>query len=201
MYYDEELKMKKAIVLFVMSLVMISSGFISAQSFDRTPWCFWNNYSSRLNLSSAQKLKMENLYQNFLKAIYPTQNQLTSKAYELRILLFKSVSNKTTIITKQKELFALQQKIQEKIFDYRLNALDVLTTEQILLLPSDCCLGINMGRGYGRGIGRGNNFAYGFGYTKSFSRGFGRGRGMGWRNGRGRRGMRYRSGFCPYWQR
>jgi len=187
--------MKKSIVLFFISLILVSLTSISAQSPDRTPWCFWNNYSSRLNLTSEQKVRLENFYQSFLEAIYPIQSQLTSKFFELRRLYLNSPVNKTTITTKQKELFALQQKIQEKILDYRLEVLDILTTQQILLLPSDCCLGINLGRGYGMGFGRG------FGYGRGFGRGR-RGRGMNFYFGRGTgRSIRRNAGYHPFWWR
>lgn len=186
--------MKKSLTLFSISLILVSYSFLSAQSPGWAPWCPWNNYTSRLNLTSGQKVKFENLQLNFIKEIIPIQNHLTSKSLELRTLLFKSTPDNTAIIIKQKEISVLQQKFQEKILDYRLEALGILTTEQIVLLPSDCCLGINLGRGYGTGFGRG--------YGRGFGRAGGRGRGMGFYNGHGRgRGMRNNTKYCPYWQR
>ena len=146
--------------------------------------------------------KFENLYQNFIKEINPIQNHLTSSFFALRTLFFKSPPDNASIITKQKEISALRQKLQEKILDYRLEALGILTTEQILLLPSDCCLGFNLGRGYGLGLRSGYGMGFGRGFGRGMGRGFGRGRGMGFYNSRGRGwGNRRSGGTRPFWWR
>lgn len=190
--------MKKSLTLFSISLILVSYSFLSAQSPGWAPWCPWNNDTSMLNLTSEQKVKFENLQLNFTKEIIPIQNNLTSRSLELRTLLFKSPPDNTAIITIQKEISVLQQKFHEKILDYRLDVLGILTTEQIVLLPSDSCLGINLGRGYRTGFGRG----YGMGYGRGFGRLRGRGRNMNFYNGRGRgRGLRNNTRYFPYWQR
>ena len=142
--------------------------------------------------------KLETLYQNFIKEINPIESHLTSRSLELRTLLAKSLLDNAAIIAKQRERFGLQQKLQQKMLDYRLDALGILTTEQILLLPSDCCLGFTLGRGYGMGLRYGYGPGFRSGYGMGFGRGFGRGRGigggMGFYNGRGR-GMGRGMGF------
>ena len=189
--------MKKQVSLICVVLLLVSFVSLSAQSPYRARWCPWNNYSSSLKFAPEQMRKFENLYQDFIKETHPIQNDLTSKSMALRMLFFKSSPDNIAVITKQKEISVLQQKLQEKIFDYRLEALGILTTEQILLLPSDCSLGFNLGRGYGRGFGMRN----GMGYGRGFGRGSGRDRGMGFYNGRGRgRGMRRNAGR-PFWWR
>ena len=180
--------MKNLILLFAIGFLLVSFSFLSAQSPGWTPRNGWNNYISRLNLTPEQIKKFENLFQDFIKEINPMENDLMSKSRELRSLFFKSIPDNMAIVTKEREISVLQLKLQKKIFDYRLDALGILTTEQILLLPSDCGLGFNLGRGFGLGYGRG------------FGRGFGRGRGMGFYNGYGRRRGR-NGGWCPYWWR
>jgi hypothetical protein len=167
--------MKKSLVLLTLGLMLVLLIPVSGQTIGRTPWCFWNNYSVRLNLSSQQRVKLENLHQNFIKDISTTQNQLEARFRELRDLFLNPPLDRNALNQKREQISSLQNKVDGKILDYRLEALSVLTTEQILLLPSDCCLGINPGRGYGPGFGRG------YGYGRGYGRGFGRGRGRGYR--------------------
>lgn len=167
--------MKKPIVLLTLGLMLILSVPVSGQTMGQTPWCFWNNYSVRLNLSVQQRTTLENLYQDFIKEISPVRNQLDARFRELRNLFLNSPSDRSALNRKREQISGLQRNVDEKILDYRLEALSVLTTEQILLLPPDCCLGINPGRGYGPGFGRG------YGYGRGYGRGFGRGRGPGYR--------------------
>ena len=190
--------MKKSISLFSLGFILISFSYLSAQSSGWVGWREWNNYTSMLNLKPEQMKKLETLYQNFIKEINPIESHLTSRSLELRTLLAKSLLDNAAIIAKQRERFGLQQKLQQKMLDYRLDALGILTTEQILLLPSDCCLGFTLGRGYGMGLRYGYGPGFRSGYGMGFGRGFGRGRGigggMGFYNGRGR-GMGRGMGF------
>lgn len=182
--------MKKSILIFSIGFLLVSFSFLSAQSPGWTPWRGWDNYASTLNLSPDQLKKFETLYKNFIKEINLMENHLTSKYSELRTLLLDRLPDKAAIISKQKEMSAQQQKLQQKMLDYRLDALNILSTEQILLLPSDSCLGFNLGRGYGMRFVRG------------FGRGRGMGRGMGFYNGRGRdRGLRGNGMYYPFRRR
>lgn len=146
--------MKKFLPLFILILILVSVSFISAQSSDWTPWRFVDNYSSKLNLTPEQIINIKNVYLNFVKDIYPIQNLITAKTAKLQNLRLKSPSKIITIINTQKEISSLESKLQEIILEYRLDALNILTTGQILILPSDCCLGINMIKGNRMGIGR-----------------------------------------------
>jgi hypothetical protein len=154
--------MKKFLPLFILSLILVFVLFIPAQSSGWTPWRFLDNFTSRLNLTPEQIINFEKVYHNFIKDIYPIQNLITTKTAKLRNLRLKSPSNNTTIINTQKEISSLELKFQEIILNYRLDALNILTTDQILMLPSDCSLGINLGRGNRMGFGRG----YGIGLRK-----------------------------------
>jgi hypothetical protein len=188
--------MKKSILFIFIGVMAISFTAMSAQSPNRGPFCFRDNYALRLNLSVEQYNQLEKLHQDFIKDINPIQDRLTCLAMEIRKSRYKSLSNSKVFIQMKKEFSVLEQKFQEKILDYRLDALAVLTTEQILLLPPDCCLGIHPGRGFGRGCG------FGWRGESGIGRGYGRGHGMGNYHGRGRRGgMRYGTGFRPFWRR
>ena len=188
--------MKRSVFLLSIALVLASFASLSAQSPGRAPWCPWNNVFSNMNLTTEQVKKFENLYQRFIKEIDQLQYSFTSESLKLRRLLSISPPDNAAVIKKQKQMSALYQKIQEKLLDYRLDALAILTTQQILLLPSDCGLGFNLGRRYGLGYGRG----FGMGYGGGFGRGRGGGRGFGFYYGRGR-GMGRSDGFYPFWWR
>lgn len=194
--------MKKSIIFFPVILVLISFSLLTAQSPGWWPNCQGRSYN--MNLTPDQVKSLENLYQSFIKKINPLQNRLTSESLALRSMYFKSTLKKAAIIAKQKEMANLQQRLQEEITNYRLDALEILTTEQILLLPSDCCLGFNFNNGYGLGwrgsfrydreFGRRFRYGTGYGYGRGLGRAAGRGRGRGFYNGRGRQ-----SGYCPFW--
>jgi hypothetical protein len=92
--------------------------------------------------------------------------------------------NSATISAKQKEIFALQQKMQEKSLAYQANARSALTPQQISQLPPGCGLGFAAGTGYGASYGGG--YGRGMGYSAGFGTGYGRGRGMGRGAGFGR---------------
>jgi hypothetical protein len=167
--------MKKSIIFLIIGLTLVLSVAVSGQTIGQTPGCFWNNYSLRLNLSAQQRVTLETLYEDFIKDISPIRNQLDARFGELRNLFVKSPSDRSALNRKREQISELQRNGDEKILDYRLEALSVLTTEQILLLPPDCCLGINPYREGGPGFGRG------YGYGRGYGRGFGGGRGPGLR--------------------
>ncbi len=147
-------------------------------------------YAPGLNLTSDQTGKLTSLQQMFLNETLPTRNELATKAMELRTLMVQPGADAASITAKQKEFFDLQQKIQEKSLAYQKNAQNILTSQQISMLPSGCGLGFAAGTGYGRGkgYGAGTSGAYGrgMGYSSGFGGGNGRGRGMGRGGGFGR---------------
>lgn len=145
--------------------------------------------AGNLNLTAEQSEKLNGLHQGFLKETLPIQNELASKALEFRTLLASPSTDKTQVKAKQQEMFVLQNKMQEKSLAYRLDAREILTPDQISMLPPGCGLGFAAGAGYGRGTGYGKGRGGGMGYGKGYGRGMGRGRG-----GRG-------PGFCAYGRR
>jgi hypothetical protein len=148
--------MKRHLPILCTGLVLVLVSHLSSQPSGWTPGHFLNNYSARLNLTPDQKVKFESIYDRFFKTIFPIQNQLTSKTAELKMLALKRPSNNISILNKQKEILALELKIKEMILDYRIDALGVLSIEQILLLPNECCLGINPERTNRKGFRKNN---------------------------------------------
>jgi len=125
-------------------------------------------YAPGINLTSDQTGKLNSLHQAFLNESLPIRNELASRALELRTLMAQPGTDAAKISAKQKEIFALQQKLQEKSLAYQSDARNVLTPQQLSALPPGCGLGF-AGTGYGAGFG-----------------GYGRGRGMGRGPGFGR---------------
>jgi len=126
-------------------------------------------YAPGINLTSDQTGKLNSLHQAFLNESLPIRNELASRALELRTLMAQPGTDAAKISAKQKEIFALQQKLQEKSLAYQSDARNVLTPQQLSALPPGCGLGF-AGTGYGAGFGGG----------------YGRGRGMGRGPGFGR---------------
>jgi Spy/CpxP family protein refolding chaperone len=131
-------------------------------------------YAPNFNLTADQTGKLTGLQQQFLNESLPIRNELATKALELRTMMAQPAGDAAKISAKQQEIFALQQKMQEKSLAYQTNARNILTPQQLSMLPPGCGLGFAAGTGYGRGMG------YGAGYGGGYGRGRGMGRGMGY---------------------
>jgi hypothetical protein len=109
---------------------------------------------------------------------------MAAKSLEIRNLMAQPSANAASISARQQEIFAPQQKIQEKSLAYQANARNILTPQQLSRLPSGCGLGFAAGSGYGAGLGGG--YGQGMGYGAGSGGGYGRRRGMGRGAGFGR---------------
>ena len=123
-------------------------------------------YAPNFNLTAEQSGKLTGLQQQFMNETLPIRNELAAKPLELRNLMAQPSPSAATISAKQQEIFALQQKLQEKSLTYQSDARNILSPLQLSALPPGCGLGFAAGTGYGRGMGYGG--------------GYGRGRGMGY---------------------
>jgi len=141
-------------------------------------------YAPNFNLTGDQTGKLTGLQQQFQSETLPARNELAAKSLELRNLMAQPSPNAAPISAKQQEIFALQQKIQEKSLAYQTNARNILSPQQLSALPPGCGLGFAAGTGYGAGFGGG--YVRGMGYSSGFGGGYGRGRGMGRGMGYGR---------------
>jgi Spy/CpxP family protein refolding chaperone len=141
-------------------------------------------YAPNFNLTADQSGKLSGLQQQFLNETLPVRNELASKSLELRNLMAQPSPNAATISAKQQEIFALQQKMQEKSLTYQTNARNMLTPQQVSLLAPGCGMGFAAGTGYGGGYGGG--YGRGMGNSSAFGGGYSRGRGMGRGAGFGR---------------
>ena len=82
------------------------------------------------NLTSEQSSKIQALQQASLKEITPLQQELLAKGTELRSLWLAPKPDAAVITAKQKEVFDLQSRLQEKATNLGLEIQKVLTAEQ-----------------------------------------------------------------------
>ncbi len=185
--------MKKLVYLLSAALVLglFGNGFSQNRAVGVVPGAGRYVYAANLNLTSEQLTKLNDLRTAFYNETVDLRNQLQSKSLELRTLMLDPVKNQSKITALQKEMLTIQQKLQEKALNLRVEARKLLTPEQLAMLPPGCGLGIGIGMGFGAGRG------YGLGIN--YAGGYGRGRGGFARGGRGAgRGMGWRSAYCPY---
>lgn len=80
--------------------------------------------------------QMESIERRYLKDMSALRHDLLNKRYRLRRLFSDPTSKADDLRSKQKEVFALENQIQERILDYELKVRDILTPEQFRLWVS-----------------------------------------------------------------
>ena len=143
--------MKKLSILTVGVVLVLSASLAFAgpwgRGHGRGPGYGMAPYAaSTLNLSAEQSGELQTVRETYLKEVTPLQNQLYSKRAELRLLWGKHAPDQAAITAKQKEIFGLQQQLQEKTTQYQFDCRNVLTPDQQSQMAA-------LGPGYGRGHG------------------------------------------------
>jgi Spy/CpxP family protein refolding chaperone len=88
-----------------------------------------------LNLTGGQIAALQKLRLGFLSDTLPWRNDLVIKRMDLQDLLRQPQADSEQVLSKQREVSALESKIQERMVIYQLEIRKVLTPEQIRLLP------------------------------------------------------------------
>ena len=91
---------------------------------------------SDLNLTIAQIKKLNALRDAHLLDIKPIRDQMYNKSIELKGLWLEQSPNHNKIEELQKELQTLQDKMFQKIADYRLETMSILTAQQQITLET-----------------------------------------------------------------
>ncbi len=114
------------------------------------------DWASQLNLTPEQAGKLQDLREGYMRDTLPWRNDLLIKRFDLRDLLRDPQSDPQAILNKQREISALESKIQERGILLQIELRKVLTPEQIKLLPPHAggLYGPSMMPGRGRGMGR-----------------------------------------------
>jgi len=96
----------------------------------------WEQMAKELNLTESQIANLQNLRQAFMGDTLPWRNDLVIKRMDLQDLLRQPKVDPEQVLGKQREVSALESKIQERMILYQLDIRKVLTPEQIRRLPS-----------------------------------------------------------------
>jgi Spy/CpxP family protein refolding chaperone len=116
------------------------------------------DWARRLNLSEEQTARLQDLREAYLKDTLDLRNELVIKRFDLNGLLANPQAEPNQVLASQREISGLESKLQERSLLYRLKMRQVLTPEQINLLPPGFFgggfHGLGMMPGRGRGMGR-----------------------------------------------
>jgi len=119
------------------------------------------------NLTSEQREKLQAQQQKFSEDTAELRRELSQKRLELRGLWIDPKADPKKIRAKQKELFELQRRLQEKALEHKLAIRELLPEEQIGQGP--------WGSGYGMGYGPHHRKGHMGGSGHGFTRGYGAG--------------------------
>ncbi len=115
-------------------------------------------WASELNLSKEQQDKLTELRKRHWEEVKPLRDEMYQLRQEMRQLFTDPATNAATILEKQKQINALQQRMQEKMVQFRLEQRKVFTPEQLNKMKDmpqgfgpRGCGGFGKGHGFGRG--------------------------------------------------
>jgi hypothetical protein len=96
-----------------------------------------------------QAEKLANLQRAYFKEVKPLWNELRDLRIELRFAVADPQVQPQTLFDKQQKFSALQARLENLLFSYRVNTRAVFTREQFERFPPGCPL--KTGTGYGMG--------------------------------------------------
>jgi Spy/CpxP family protein refolding chaperone len=116
------------------------------------------DWAKQLNLTDEQVARLQELRESYLGDTLAWRNELVINRFDLRELLHNPRADANQVLAKQREVSALESKIEERAVLYQLEMRKVLTPDQIKLLPPGFGFGGYRGQqmmpGRGRGMGR-----------------------------------------------
>jgi Spy/CpxP family protein refolding chaperone len=152
--------MKKAIIALGLVMVMLFGvSYLYAQEQGDPPGHGWMHgekswgQGKRLNLTPEQKARFQELRRKFIQENAQLIGDLVAKRLELRSLWTDPKADSQAILAKERELRGLQNRMKDKIVQYRLEARNSLTPEQIEKLGSIGGIGRRGMMGHGWGMG------------------------------------------------
>lgn len=158
--------MKRAlIVLAVVSIMVLGALYAFAYGPGDGPRakggpCWQSSETARVpNLTPEQKTKFQQLRQKFVAETAKLRGDLLTKRLELQSLWSNPKADAKAIVDKEKELRDLQNQMRDKGLQFRLEARQLLTPEQI----SEIRPGLGMRHGFGPDPMRGHKMGPGHG--------------------------------------
>ena len=106
-----------------------------------------------LQLTDKQIERIESIERRYREDIRSLRHELLNKRYSLQRVLSDPTAKSSEIKAKQKEIFALENQIQEKILDYQLEMREILTPEQFRRWGSRDGMSFGHGMHRDRGMG------------------------------------------------
>jgi len=159
--------MKKSLIALSLVVIMVL-GAISVYAYgpgygprgkgDRGGPCWESSETGKgLVLTPEQRTKFQELRQKFVDETAKLRETLLSKRLELQTLWTNPKAETKAIIEKENELRDLQDQMKDKALQFKLEARQFLTPEQIAGLGPGCGMGLGFGGGCwkGRGMGPG----------------------------------------------
>jgi Spy/CpxP family protein refolding chaperone len=155
--------MKKAMIALGLVMVMfLGVSYVYAQEQGDPPRHGWMHgekswgQGKRLNLTPEQKAKFQELRRKFVVENAQLIGALVAKRLELKSLWTDPKADSRAILAKERELRDLKNRMKDKVIQYRLEARNSLTPEQIEKLGMMGGMGFGFGRGFhhhGQGMG------------------------------------------------
>ncbi len=160
---------KRTVTLFLFFLLIFSQSALAQGPPEKKDWEYrggrgmmmgpmhhpMQDLVKQLNLTDEQVARIQELRESYLRDTLVWRNELVIKRFDLRDLLHNPQADASQVLAKQREVSALESKIQERAVLYQLDMRKVLTPDQIKLLPPWFGFGGFRGQGMMRGGGRG----------------------------------------------
>ncbi len=156
--------MKKTIIVLGLAVVMfLGVSYVFAQDPGAGPgygygWMHGQEHRGcwdKLNLTPEQKAKFQELRRKFIAENAQLIGAIVAKRLELRSLWTDPKADSQAILTKERELRDLKNRIRDKVIQYKLEARSSLTPEQIEKSGTMGRMGHGFGRSFKMGHGQG----------------------------------------------
>lgn len=149
---------KTVIALGLVAVVALGITYVYAQSpgYGRTGW----GYGKWSSLTAEQGTNLQELRQKFDDETAQLRGTIITKRFELQSLWTNPTADSRAIQEKEKELRSLQDQMTEKATQFKLEARNILTPDQLAQIGPGWGRG-RLGHGYGMGPRYGMRRAYG----------------------------------------
>jgi DNA-binding response OmpR family regulator len=107
------------------------------------------------DLTGDQAKALDSLRRSYMAEAMPIRTELFALRIELRHLLLDPNVRPQILFDRQRNISALQARLEELSLSYQVQAKSIFTKEQLERLPQDCFLEMGIGYGTEAGIGRG----------------------------------------------
>ena len=154
---------KKLIVLGLVATMVLSVTYVYARGPGYNPGPQERVWKEDL-LTAEQKTKFQELRQMFNDETAPLRGALLTKRLELKSLWANPKADAKAILEKEKELRDLQNQMKDKMVQFKLEARNFLTPEQISEFGTRRGTGPGFGRGHRMGHGPRGGYGMGPGY-------------------------------------